>query len=313
MKITTWEVLRNGQIVPTKTEDLGIERIVDAARQRLIANETPCPKCGANWGLIARCATEDCPSTEARLALFNELTARPEAEPSDGTIYAAHSKRQISDEENAIFDEALSKVGRVIHEGEIVLTKTEDLRMTSRPSEECVSCSEGLPGKECPGSRRECGHHCNCLWSQDQCCWCSAHVDEDGAVVQHEGEPSAEAMSAATIYLDSITGHDHPEKHAAAHFEAYAARKVAEALERSGAALEATLEMLDEEKAKTAILRHALDQISTEVRTAERERCLNAAVWAIRDVGLPTDDPAKNLRRREIVAQAVSTAIGNLT
>jgi hypothetical protein len=45
--------------------------------------------------------------------------------PSDG--------RQLSDEENAIFDEALSKVGRVVHEGEIVPTEPEDLTMT-KPS-----------------------------------------------------------------------------------------------------------------------------------------------------------------------------------
>jgi transcriptional regulator with XRE-family HTH domain len=51
------------------------DRISQAARERLIANSTPCPKCGADWGLIARCAAPDCPSTEARLEAFRKALA----------------------------------------------------------------------------------------------------------------------------------------------------------------------------------------------------------------------------------------------
>lgn len=47
----------------------------------------------------------------------------------------------------------------------------------------CTSCHEGIPRNECPGSKRACGHHCNCLWSQDVCDWCPAHVNDDGDVV----------------------------------------------------------------------------------------------------------------------------------
>ena len=38
----------------------------------------------------------------------------------------------------------------------------------------CTTCCEGFPENECPKSRRECGHHCNCSWEQDECCWCGA-------------------------------------------------------------------------------------------------------------------------------------------
>lgn len=52
------------------------EDIAEAARQRLIANSMPCPKCGADWGIIARCAAPDCPSTETRLAEFRAALER---------------------------------------------------------------------------------------------------------------------------------------------------------------------------------------------------------------------------------------------
>jgi hypothetical protein len=143
--------------------------------------------------------------------------------PSDGTIY----------------DEALSKAGRIIHEGEIVPTRTENLEMSTQEG--------ALP----PAT---------------------------GA--QHEGEPSAEALEIAWGMITMKGQYEHSSttklRYAQA-LEAYAARKVAEAV------------------------------------AAERERCLNAAVCAIHNVGLPIDDPAKNLRRRAIVAEAVSTAIRNLT
>jgi hypothetical protein len=50
--------------------------VVRAAEERLVANSTPCPKCGANWGLIARCAAPDCPSPEARLEAFRNALAK---------------------------------------------------------------------------------------------------------------------------------------------------------------------------------------------------------------------------------------------
>lgn len=40
--------------------------------------------------------------------------------------------------------------------------------------EPCGSCGEGMPRAECPQSPRECGHHCNCSWTQDVCHYCHA-------------------------------------------------------------------------------------------------------------------------------------------
>jgi hypothetical protein len=40
--------------------------------------------------------------------------------------------------------------------------------------EACLSCAEGSPRAECPYSPRDCGHHCNHSWDQDECCYCGA-------------------------------------------------------------------------------------------------------------------------------------------
>lgn len=39
----------------------------------------------------------------------------------------------------------------------------------------CATCGEvGCDDEEmkCPKSKRECGHHCNHVWTHDECCWC---------------------------------------------------------------------------------------------------------------------------------------------
>lgn len=52
----------------------------------------------------------------------------------------------------------------------------------------CFTCGEGVGQRdECPGSKRECGHHCNHIWDQDACCWCTAHINEFGDLVQPDG------------------------------------------------------------------------------------------------------------------------------
>lgn len=50
---------------------------------------------------------------------------------------------------------------------------------------ECLTCGEECAewaGEQCPKSKRKCGHHCNCTWTQDVCCWCDKkfEADEDG-------------------------------------------------------------------------------------------------------------------------------------
>ena len=43
----------------------------------------------------------------------------------------------------------------------------------------CSSCGmEGAEENECQKSKRGCGHHCNCSWTQDECCWCGAEFGE---------------------------------------------------------------------------------------------------------------------------------------
>lgn len=44
--------------------------------------------------------------------------------------------------------------------------------------EECFSCGEEDPLNECPSSRRECGHHCNHIWTHDYCDWCGFEIEE---------------------------------------------------------------------------------------------------------------------------------------
>lgn len=54
--------------------------------------------------------------------------------------------------------------------------------MTEELTHECDTCGEveGVES-ECPGSKRECGHHCNHVWGHDECCWCPAVFGEHSA------------------------------------------------------------------------------------------------------------------------------------
>ena len=51
-------------------------------------------------------------------------------------------------------------------------------------TEECYSCGEEMPEKECPSSHRPCGHHCNHSWSHDACCWCKKEFGEEASVAE---------------------------------------------------------------------------------------------------------------------------------
>jgi len=43
----------------------------------------------------------------------------------------------------------------------------------------CGSCGEHGPKLgECSASKRICGHHCNCSWTHDECCWCGEEFGE---------------------------------------------------------------------------------------------------------------------------------------
>lgn len=52
--------------------------------------------------------------------------------------------------------------------------------------DDCTSCmeraeggAEDCPEGECTASKRPCGHHCNCSWTLDRCCWCKQWIGED--------------------------------------------------------------------------------------------------------------------------------------
>lgn len=53
---------------------------------------------------------------------------------------------------------------------------------------ECWSCGEGYPIDECPTSKRQCGHHCNHVWTHDECCWCGKEFGCDDESEQKEDE-----------------------------------------------------------------------------------------------------------------------------
>ena len=54
--------------------------------------------------------------------------------------------------------------------------------------DDCGTCGEGCgTPNECPGSLRECGHHCNHIRDEDACCWCPARIDDDGNLVGADG------------------------------------------------------------------------------------------------------------------------------
>ena len=51
----------------------------------------------------------------------------------------------------------------------------QQLETGEQPGKTCATCTEGdgTPN-ECPKSRRECGHHCDCSYEQSKCCYCGA-------------------------------------------------------------------------------------------------------------------------------------------
>ena len=36
----------------------------------------------------------------------------------------------------------------------------------------CGEVGDADQEMQCPKSKRVCGHHCNCVWTHDDCCWC---------------------------------------------------------------------------------------------------------------------------------------------
>lgn len=67
------------------------------------------------------------------------------------------------------------------------MTVATDVEKIPEHSGECFSCGEEVPRGECAKGQRRCGHHCNCSWTQDECCWCGEKFGEVKQVVLTEG------------------------------------------------------------------------------------------------------------------------------
>ena len=57
---------------------------------------------------------------------------------------------------------------------------------------ECDTCGEveGVEG-ECANPKRVCGHHCNCMWTHDSCCWCAVRFCGDCEELHEPGAHTA--------------------------------------------------------------------------------------------------------------------------
>jgi hypothetical protein len=67
-------------------------------------------------------------------------------------------------------------------------TPSDDSCPHEQYDQNCISCGE-QEETSCPKSERECGHHCNHVWSHDKCCWCDAEFGDDDAAVKEAQAP----------------------------------------------------------------------------------------------------------------------------
>ena len=73
---------------------------------------------------------------------------------------------------------------------------------------ECGTCGEGdFPQNECPESKRPCGHHCNHVWTHDQCDWCGKHFDAEGGEHVHLFESDGCINVGCTTQVCASCGH----------------------------------------------------------------------------------------------------------
>ncbi len=48
---------------------------------------------------------------------------------------------------------------------------TPEDKIVEAIDDECLGC-EMEEDERCPQSKRPCGHHCNHIWTHDECHWC---------------------------------------------------------------------------------------------------------------------------------------------
>jgi len=80
-------------------------------------------------------------------------------------------------------DELYNRILHGLREGETANQQQLIKSIYDECVKDCATCGEGseCPLGECENSKRACGHHCNCIWTQDSCCWCGYELSEEGA------------------------------------------------------------------------------------------------------------------------------------
>ena len=108
-------------------------------------------------------------------------------EPNSGGEKLAHDGRDVVQEEP---DPAAVRPSGMCGESKVcsgcpshflcsLKASAEMQTILARRVADCMSCAEAQPWDECPDSRQSCGHHCECSWVHDRCCWCGATFGDD--------------------------------------------------------------------------------------------------------------------------------------
>lgn len=91
----------------------------------------------------------------------------------------------------------------------------ESSPVAAEPGEraDCIDCDDPNGSLECPGAKRDCGHHCSHSWSHDRCCWCGSEFGETpaspSAPAQDElTEDESKALRMAAIFGGPDKPHD---------------------------------------------------------------------------------------------------------
>lgn len=92
--------------------------------------------------------------------------------------------RKVIDE---LWDAALAECAAQTRCEHLVLGPGEFLASVLDRDRECLTCGGygDDPDADCLDSKSACGHHCNCSWTQDSCCWCGVRFGGDDERSQH--------------------------------------------------------------------------------------------------------------------------------
>ncbi len=130
--------------------------------------------------------------TVAERLLHIEPMTREEAEVIFATSGSFELFSRLSESKRAAITSGRDKLRRALN------PQPEQKRCGGSGEDQvCYSCGEPAAGA-CPNSKRPCGHHCNCSWTNDRCHWCGKEWGEDSS-----GTRVAEAGAGDGSRLDS--------------------------------------------------------------------------------------------------------------